>query len=134
MAGGSGKLGDKGSRTAMIFNPANNLSSPITQMPSAIESATCAFFKNKVYVGDEGSGEISVFNLATKLWEATIPLSQQSLLSIFTIKTGIYVIVYDRSRREKLVYDLHDHSPHKIIDIKGKLHHLLLYKDLLDCN
>ena len=137
MGGGSGTLGDKGSRTAAIFNPKDSNFTEIPDIPSAKKFASCAALDNKVYIGDESSGNISVYNLLSKSWQDNMPFKHQLVLTMFTYKQKIYVISQNNQNGKKQIFNLHEKSLTfvKNIDILhsiGRVQHNMLYKAL--CN
>jgi hypothetical protein len=137
VGGGSGTLGGKGSSTAAIFNPKESKFALIQDIPSAKKFASCAALDHKVYIGDESSGNISVYNLLSKSWQDNISFPHHLVIAMFTYKQKIYVISQNNQNGKKQAFNLHENSLAfvKNVDIRrsiGRVQHNMLYKAL--CN
>ena len=136
LAGGRGSLGDMGSRTAVIFHPGSSNFTNIQDMPTVKKFASCAFLNNKVYVGGVRSADISVFDIANKIWQPspTFNHKRQSLLSMFTIQKQIYFIFQNTVKQ---IFVLKDDVWTVVTEasIRNKnLHPIVLYKGILMCH
>ena len=135
VAGGVGSFEENGSKTAAIMNMSENKVLALDNSPSAKKLTKCALFEKKVYVGDEGKANISVYNLETKKWESDIVLGHRTLLTLFTNRGHIYVLAFDINTQTYHVQDLQDDSFDETLQITDEniSTTVILFKDLLNC-